>query len=450
MSDVGHSFGFMSTASPTFAPASVVDDARELIADLGDTLWSAKRPEDLLQVVRSIETLKSTLEAVELSVVDEIDATDAATVDQWASARDFVTAVAGAKPSYGATQVRLAHAVCKDYLDTHAALADGWLSREKARVIVRVLDRLPVKPALRATGEEAMLEAARELDVVELEAVGARLLELLDPEGSEKRAEKALDKLERAAHLGRFLSIIEDGLGGVRVKGRGTVEDAAKIKAALLTLTKPLPQGHPECGETGRDPRDHSTRLWDALVEGCQKLMDADVLPECHGAKPRISLTMSYEALLTQVGTATLETGERLSAAAVKKLACDADLFPIVLGAAGEVLDVGRMQRLVTAAIWKALVARDGHCRFPGCKRPPIACDAHHIKHWVDGGETSLINMVLLCGAHHTMIHNSPWQVRMNPIDQQPEFIPPARIDPQQRPIRHRCPRGNEPPSAGT
>ncbi|MGH3508692.1 MAG: HNH endonuclease signature motif containing protein, partial [Nocardioidaceae bacterium] len=50
-----------------------------------------------------------------------------------------------------------------------------------------------------------------------------------------------------------------------------------------------------------------------------------------------------------------------------------------------------------TAPIWKAMVARDKHCAFPGCRRPPIACDAHHIVHWADGGGTGLDNLVLAC-----------------------------------------------------
>lgn len=120
-----------------------------------------------------------------------------------------------------------------------------------------------------------------------------------------------------------------------------------------------------------------------------------------------------------------LETGERLSAAAVRKLACDAEIVPAVLGGQGEVLDVGRTQRLVTAVIWKALVLRDRHCRFPGCRRPPIACDAHHLRHWADGGATALDNLVLLCRAHHTIIHTTGWQVRLNPTDRKPEFKPP-------------------------
>jgi hypothetical protein len=130
----------------------------------------------------------------------------------------------------------------------------------------------------------------------------------------------------------------------------------------------------------------------------------------------------------------TLDTGDSLSAAAIRKLACDADLIPGVLGAHGEVLDVGRAQRLVTTVIWMALVLRDQHCQFPGCRRPPIACDAHHIVHWADGGGTSLDNLVLLCRAHHTIIHNSSWQVRLNPHDRRPEFKPPPgrhRLSPE-------------------
>jgi hypothetical protein len=65
-----------------------------------------------------------------------------------------------------------------------------------------------------------------------------------------------------------------------------------------------------------------------------------------------------------------------------------------------------------------------------------VACDAHHITHWVDGGHTALDNLVLLCRTHHTMIHTTPWEVRLNPEDQAPEFLPPTRLDPDRRPRR--------------
>ena len=96
--------------------------------------------------------------------------------------------------------------------------------------------------------------------------------------------------------------------------------------------------------------------------------------------------------------------------------------------------------------------ARDRHCAFPGCRRPPIACDAHHIEHWANGGPTALRNMVLLCRAHHTVLHNTPWEVRINPADRRPEFKPPPgrhrlhpdfreRLDTADDWVRERTPR---------
>ncbi|MCW2762978.1 MAG: hypothetical protein JWR85_3179, partial [Marmoricola sp.] len=85
---------------------------------------------------------------------------------------------------------------------------------------------------------------------------------------------------------------------------------------------------------------------------------------------------------------------------------------PVVLGGDSEVLDVGRHMRLAKASLWKALVARDRRCRFKNCSRPPIMCHAHHIVHWMEGGETSLSNLILLCGHHHRLIHSGPWGIR--------------------------------------
>jgi hypothetical protein len=301
-----------------------------------------------------------------------------------------------------------------------------------------------VKKELRDLAERHLLEAAAICNATELKEFAAELLERIDPDGSERRDEAALKRDERSAHLHRHLSITEDGLGGVKLRGRGTIEDAAVIKAALVPLAAPRPAGQPEdptCDADGRDPRDHGTRMWDALVELSQRSLDSETLPTAHGAKPRVTITIDFERMRGQVGPGILDTGEALSASAVRRLCCDADITLVVLGSRSEVLDVGRMKRLVTGPIWTALVARDRHCSFPGCRRPPIACDAHHIRHWVDGGDTSLDNMCLLCGVHHTMIHNTPWRVRLNPADRRPEFVPPRHLDPDQRPIRDRRPR---------
>ena len=104
-------------------------------------------------------------------------------------------------------------------------------------------------------------------------------------------------------------------------------------------------------------------------------------------------------------------------------------IIPAILGTDSQILDVGRTSRLVTTGIWTALVLRDQHCVFPGCSRLPIACDAPHITHWADGGNTSLDNLILLCRKHHTITHQPPWQVQTDPPTRRPVWIPPPPVD---------------------
>ena len=167
------------------------------------------------------------------------------------------------------------------------------------------------------------------------------LVTVVDPDGDERRDERALDRLERAAHLGRHLSITDDQAGGAWIKGRCSTEDAAMIKATLIPLAAPQPLDDGE-----RDLRDHGARMLDALTEACRRLQSTDVLPECHGATPRLTLTMDYQQLLDLSGLAATETGEQLSASAVRRLCCDAEVIPAVLGGQSQVLDVGRQLRL--------------------------------------------------------------------------------------------------------
>jgi hypothetical protein len=140
-------------------------------------------------------------------------------------------------------------------------------------------------------------------------------------------------------------------------------------------------------------------------------------------------------------GFGVTDDGLEVSASAVRRMACDCDLIRVLMDADGCPLDVGRTRRLVTPAIWTALVARDRHCAFPGCTRPPVMGHAHHIRHWTNGGPTSLKNLVLLCGHHHRTIHHTPWQVRLA-ADGKPEFLPPPKAGrPPPDWIRHRCRR---------
>jgi hypothetical protein len=98
-----------------------------------------------------------------------------------------------------------------------------------------------------------------------------------------------------------------------------------------------------------------------------------------------------------------------MEAETCRRISCDAGLVRITHAPDGSVLDVGRRTRTIPPALRRALEARDRGCRFPGCGSR--FTDAHHVKHWAYGGETSLTNTTLLCRHHHALVHEGGWRV---------------------------------------
>ncbi|MCH8265127.1 MAG: DUF222 domain-containing protein, partial [Proteobacteria bacterium] len=94
----------------------------------------------------------------------------------------------------------------------------------------------------------------------------------------------------------------------------------------------------------------------------------------------------------------------------VRRLTCDGTVVSVIQDESGEPLDVGRKHRTVHPSLKRSLLARDKHCRFPGCTHDRWI-DAHHVKHWADGGETSPANLVLLCSAHHRLVHEEGFRI---------------------------------------
>ncbi|MGZ0152284.1 DUF222 domain-containing protein [Kribbella sp. WER1] len=145
-------------------------------------------------------------------------------------------------------------------------------------------------------------------------------------------------------------------------------------------------------------------------VGGGSRGSSVDVVPG-FGAKANITVTIDLRDLQAATADAIGQTayGPGLSAATIRRLACDANVIPVVLGSRSEPLDVGRRERLVTKGIRRALNTRDRGCVV--CAAPPVMCDAHHLMSWIDGGATKLDNLVLLCRRHHTDLHNGHWNI---------------------------------------
>src|SRR5256885_6484666 len=108
---------------------------------------------------------------------------------------------------------------------------------------------------------------------------------------------------------------------------------------------------------------------------------------------------------------ATLDDGTRVPAEAFRRLACDAVLVSVEHSADGSRMDVGRRTRTISPGLRRALWLRDRGCRFPGCTNRHFV-HAHHIHHWAHGGVTETENLVLLCSAHHRLVHEANFGVR--------------------------------------
>jgi uncharacterized protein DUF222/HNH endonuclease len=166
----------------------------------------------------------------------------------------------------------------------------------------------------------------------------------------------------------------------------------AQLRSALEPLAKPM----------GKDDyRTRPQRLGDAVVE-------------LAATKQNVSMqvTASVETLLGLVGApgAESEFSLPISSKTVERWACDCNLSRVLLQDS-VVIDVGRSERTIKGPRRRALIARDRHCRWPGCERPASSCDGHHVIHWMHGGETTIENQVLLCHRHHWKVHEGGWQL---------------------------------------
>ncbi|MDC5698408.1 HNH endonuclease [Intrasporangium calvum] len=243
----------------------------------------------------------------------------------------------------------------------------------------------------------AIVENIEHLSVKQLGRVAAQARAALKPPAE-------LDREDEGRRLGRALSKVGTVAGFTEYLLRLDPEGAAILDAAIDPLARPRPE-LAWTGETSADPRTAATRRADALLELVGRAVAAP-----HGVtrtpRTRLVVTMTLDALLEQVRGAGLADNDAvLSPGTVRRLACEAQIIPAVLGGPSQVLDQGFTERYFTAAQRLALARRDQGCSFPGCTIPPQWCDAHHVQHWSRGGPTDLANGALLCGRHHTIVH---------------------------------------------
>jgi hypothetical protein len=309
------------------------------------------------------------------------------------------------------------------------AVASGAVNVDQADVVTRALARIPsdVGVDIREQAATEMVRLCAELDPEQLTLVGDRILAYVAPDVADELDRKAAERAEAQALRERYITMTADGVG-VKLRGRLTPEGAAIVQAAIDPLCSPV---------TG-DDRSPEQRRADALVDVCRLALATTELPDNGGDRPQVFVGVDFDVMRRELGVGTLPAGDRVPPETVRRMACAATIIPVTLNCKGQPLDIGRQTRVVPASIRRALLIRDRGCAFPGCDRDARWADAHHIKHWSHGGPTALENLVLLCSYHHGEIHRPDGWTAFMDADSYPSFIPPAYIDPLQRPQRNK------------
>jgi hypothetical protein len=296
-------------------------------------------------------------------------ATSTAAWVQWQTGQRFTDARASLDAGRG----------CESLPVTAKAWAQGEISASAARTICRGMR--DGHEDVYAAIEDDLVDRAAERD---LRGLDVRIRHY------QTRCD-ALDGTEPADNNGLYLSEV-----GNRVALSADFDALAgdTVAKALDAATDPPTEG---------DDRTPAKRRADALVRVCRFFLDHANLPVEGGERPHLAFVIKSEAgQLETVGDTAL------SPAQINRLLCDAKISTIVVGPDGTPLDVGRAAYRPSRALRRAVIFRDGHCRYPGCDRRPGWCEVHHVIAFPDG-TTVLVNLVLLCDHHHDVIHKPGW-----------------------------------------
>ncbi len=351
----------------------------------GDGLWTLGDTE-LVEHYVAGRTRVTRLEAENARILAEIDRRHAFEPDYFTT-EAFLQGRLGDSGRSARRNVAEARGLA-EYRDVAAAYAAAEVDRPR---VAMLLAAARVSPEAFRRDQAMLVESAATAPM----AGTYRALEYWKAQADRAAAQDDADHLHRRRHL----HIAQTVGGMVRLDGELDPVGGKTVMIALRSLADPGAI-QPD------DDRSAPQRRADALVDICSDHLQHGETPESGGSRPQMVVTVSLDDLsLEGTRVRELDDGTVIDAASARRIACDAAVSRVLMRGDSEVLDVGRSTRVVPSALRRALVLRDKGCTHPGCDRPHHWCDAHHVVHWADGGETKLDNLVLLCRRHHRAAH---------------------------------------------
>jgi hypothetical protein len=365
------------------AEMSAIESSLDKLLTRDPAYWRTGQKKDRLERLERIQAKQAALKLRVLACAGDIaEETGAKDASGWMRTELLVD------KGVACSQIKLAAGIAK-YDLVAAGLAEGVVSQDKARVITQALDAIENDHATRLTANE-------------LKIVGRRILAEIDPERFEEAEARALQREEEHAQRRTFFSSRDNGDGTIDIHARVSRAVGIRLRTQLDSLAQPRKLSAENRGR--KAPYD---RLLGQAFARVIETYDVDQLPRHGGHGTTVFITMSVEDLRNDLGTAALGfDGEQITAAEARRMACNADLIPVVLGTDSEILDFGRTTRLAYPVQHRALRLRDKCCQAEDCDAPAAWTEAHHLKPWSEGGLTNLANMVLLCPSDHRRIHD--------------------------------------------
>ena len=370
-----------------------------------------------------------------LALVAEFDRREGWAQHGMASCAQWLNWQCGIGPGAAREKVRTARAL-ELLPKIQAAFGEGRLSYSKVRALTRVAS---------TETEDTLLHIALNGTAAHVERTVRGF----------RRVKRHLERDEaEAMHERRHLLCWREADGSVTLQARLTPEVGELLFKALEAAQAQLEERSEEALKTEPPiPVDGSVsaetpspsvgqRRADAFEHIVQRFLAGGGSRSTTGAH-EVVVHVAHDALcdVSESSGAEFDNGRPVAVETARRLGCDGALVGVVEGDKGEPLAVGRRTRAVPPAIRRALRVRDGGCRFPGCDRSRYV-HAHHIKHWADGGETSLSNLVTLCSFHHRLVHEGGYGVRVD--DGEIRFTrPDGGVIPPAGTAHGRCFRGN-------
>jgi len=226
------------------------------------------------------------------------------------------------------------------------------------------------------------------------------------------------DEIVEKQHKNRSLSYRWDDDGSLVINGRFQGEVGAMLLKALESaIDNATPRGDvtAELADEAWEPI--SARRADAMAKMAESYLETGPASSSSADRYQVMIHVTAETLETDQPDVTavtstsrkeaishIENGPHVTAVTSRRISCDSSVTRIIEDETGEPLSIGRKSRVIPPPMRRALKARDKNCRFPGCIHQHFV-DGHHIKHWADGGDTSLDNLVQLCRFHHRLVH---------------------------------------------